>query len=89
MDVEENVRRVALRVQKGGHHVPEEDIRRRFVRAHANFWEMYRGLADYWQVFSNPPIDGRLLLADGAQSGIRVSHEEFFEKFLKICYSVP
>jgi predicted ABC-type ATPase len=32
------VQRVSERVQKGGHLVPEPDIRRRFVRSLANFW---------------------------------------------------
>ena len=42
------VNRVRQRVILGGHDVPELDIRRRFVRAIANFWNIYRGLADFW-----------------------------------------
>ena len=47
------VDRVRQRVQLGGHDVPETDIRRRFSRAIANFWQIYRILADYWLLVYN------------------------------------
>ncbi len=50
---DENVRRVRERVKKGGHDVPEEDIRRRFSRSFHNFWHLYRELADAWAVVYN------------------------------------
>ena len=39
--------RVEERVQKGGHSVPEPDIRRRFLHSIHNFWRLYRPLADH------------------------------------------
>lgn len=47
------VARVAERVRKGGHDVPEEDIRRRYDRSIRNFWTLYRELADSWVVLYN------------------------------------
>jgi predicted ABC-type ATPase len=47
------VRRVAARVQQGGHNVPRADILRRFARGWANFQRIYRGLADVWAVYDN------------------------------------
>ncbi len=47
------VERVAERVRKGGHDVPEHDIRRRHVRSINNFWTVYRELADNWVVLYN------------------------------------
>jgi predicted ABC-type ATPase len=47
------VKRVAERVQKGGHSVPEEDVRRRFSRSLVNFWKLYRPLADRWSLWYN------------------------------------
>ena len=51
------VDRVALRVTHGGHHVPEEDVRRRFERSRKHFIEDYLPLADEWGVWDNqsPP----------------------------------
>ena len=61
------VDRVAERVSKGGHFVPESDIRRRFHRAIDNFWNMYRPLADHWLLTYNSgrvPVDVALGTAD-------------------------
>jgi len=45
--------RVKERVQKGGHDVPESDMRRRFDRSISNFLNYYRHLADSWILFEN------------------------------------
>ncbi len=47
------VARVAERVRKGGHEVPEVDIRRRYVRSIRNFWTLYRDFADSWVMLYN------------------------------------
>jgi predicted ABC-type ATPase len=51
------VARVALRVKLGGHHVPEDDVRRRFDRSRRHFLEDYLPLADEWVLWENaePP----------------------------------
>jgi predicted ABC-type ATPase len=51
------VARVALRVRLGGHHVPENDVRRRFDRSRKHFMEDYLPLADEWGLWDNqsPP----------------------------------
>ena len=51
------VDRVALRVTHGGHHVPDEDVRRRFDRSRKHCIEDYLPLADEWGVWDNhvPP----------------------------------
>lgn len=47
------IQRVADRVARGGHHVPEEDVRRRYRRSLENFLEVYLPLADHWEVWRN------------------------------------
>lgn len=47
------IKRVAYRVKQGGHDVPPEDIRRRYVRGWLNFERQYRPLADAWVVYEN------------------------------------
>jgi predicted ABC-type ATPase len=51
--VELALRRVALRVQQGGHDVAAVDVRRRFLRGLHNFDSEYRELADAWSVYDN------------------------------------
>ncbi len=50
---ETSVARVRNRVQARGHHVPTEDVVRRFYRSKHNFWYMYRNLVDRWSLFYN------------------------------------
>ena len=47
------LKRIADRVQQGGHHVPAIDVKRRFRRGWNNFQTTYRPLADAWVVYEN------------------------------------
>ena len=50
---ETSVARVRNRVEAGGHHVPTEDVVRRFYRSKRNFWYTYRHLVDRWSLVYN------------------------------------
>lgn len=52
-NVDAAIRRVAIRVQQGGHDVPEKTIRRRFSRGLTNFTEVYKNLVDAWVLYDN------------------------------------
>jgi predicted ABC-type ATPase len=52
-DADLAVARVAVRVAQGGHGVAEEVIRRRFSQGWWNFQNLYRDLADSWQLYDN------------------------------------
>jgi predicted ABC-type ATPase len=45
------VARVANRVRQGGHHIPEVDVRRRFVLSQRNLFGLYRPLVDAWWLY--------------------------------------
>jgi predicted ABC-type ATPase len=59
------VARVAERVRQGGHDVPEGVIRRRFAAGLKNFFKLYQGVADTWQMFDNSGVSGPRLIASG------------------------
>ena len=48
--------RVRIRVEAGGHDIPEETLERRFVKSKQNFWKIYRSLVDEWYIFD---VDSR------------------------------
>ncbi len=48
-----NISRVAIRVIAGGHHVPKDDIIRRFYRSQEMFFEVYKDLVDRWEIYYN------------------------------------
>lgn len=50
--VEQHIARVAARVKKGGHNIPETDIRRRWVGSHANLIRLIPHVTDL-RVFDN------------------------------------
>ena len=53
------VDRVRHRVRRGGHHIPEEEIRRRFDSGWRNFQLVYKGLVDEWALYDatqSPPV---------------------------------
>jgi predicted ABC-type ATPase len=76
------VQRVHERVLKGGHSVPEVDIRRRFLRSIRNFWRLYRPLADHWLLVynaGNQPLD----VAAGTAADISVHDAEVYAAFTR------
>jgi predicted ABC-type ATPase len=61
---EHAIARVAERVRLGGHHVPEETVRRRYSGGLRNFFELYQPMATMWRFYENSqPSDPRLIAA--------------------------
>jgi predicted ABC-type ATPase len=79
--VEDSIRRVAVRVAQGGHHVPEEDIRRRFRLGLQNFFTLYQPFCDTWNVYLN--ADDAVLVAHGTADCIEIDHCAIFERFVR------
>lgn len=60
---EMNIERVAKRVLNGGHHIPEDVIRRRYLGGLKNLFSLYLPIADVWQVYDNTLTDDMKLVA--------------------------
>ncbi len=76
----ECVKRVQERASKGGHTVPEDDIRRRFSRSILNFWHLYRPLSDYWVVVYNSGAQPEEFVF-GDKVGTTILDEGLFSRF--------
>lgn len=61
-DVELHIKRVSERVRKGGHDVPEADIRRRYQRSLVNFFGLYQPLATTWNIVDNSRSTPRVVV---------------------------
>jgi predicted ABC-type ATPase len=61
------VQRVHERVGSGGHHVPEQVVRRRYAVGLKNFWTLYQPLADAWSVYDNSVSQGPVSIASGGR----------------------
>ena len=56
------VARVRNRVREGGHHVPEDVIRRRFDAGWRNFQQIYRDIVNEWRLYDTTETYPRLVV---------------------------
>ena len=47
------IERVAFSVVQGGHHIPEDIIRRRFIAGRKNFEQKYSAIVNDWALYDN------------------------------------
>ena len=74
--------RVAARVKKGGHNVPEKDIERRFYRSFSNFRKIYLPVADTWQIVYNG-LKRPMEIAFGNKDFKTIIDEEYYKIFME------
>ncbi len=72
------IERIKDRVREGGHNVPAEDVRRRFVRGINNFFKLYESLFDSWMLFDNSRVKP-LLIAKRKNGNMELNNEELFK----------
>ena len=77
-----SINRIKVRVLNGGHHVPTEDVIRRFHRSKNNFWFKYKDIVDEWSLFYNGSAEYSLI-AKSINNNIEVFNEELYNVFTK------
>lgn len=50
---DEAIARVAQRVAQGGHYIPDDVVRRRFLSGLENFEKIYKEEVNLWQLYDN------------------------------------
>lgn len=75
-----SIERIKIRVLNGGHHVPDDDVIRRFARSKINFWNIYRTMVDSWEIYDN---SGKVFLPVCIGKGLDyiILDHEMFETF--------
>ncbi|HVF68569.1 MAG TPA: zeta toxin family protein [Pyrinomonadaceae bacterium] len=84
-NVELALERVKRRVLTGGHGVPEDVVRRRYVRGARNFFRSYQPLADSWVLYDNSVSGAEVKVAVG--EGVSVTElleESLWREFEKV-----
>ena len=74
--------RVADRVRRGGHNVPEKIVRRRFKRGLPNLFNLYRPLLDLWAIFDNS-TDHPVMIACEEDRDLEIIDSVLFSKLSK------
>jgi predicted ABC-type ATPase len=81
-DVKLALERIADRVRKGGHNIPEATVRRRFHKSLANFFDLYEPLMNAWTIFDNSSDKPkRIAYKEGGR--LRIVDSEMFAGLLK------
>ncbi len=65
------VKRVETRVKEGGHHIPENVIRRRYENGLNNFFNIYSSIVDEWMFIENSGEPYKLI-AQKTKSEVKV-----------------
>ena len=76
------IARIKDRVAEGGHNVPVEDVRRRFVRGINNFFKLYESLFDTWTLFDNSRAKP-LLIAKRKNNHVELGNAGLFKMIQK------
>lgn len=79
---QECIERIAIRVKNGGHHIPDEDVIRRFYRSKTNFWQHYKDIVDNWVLYFNG-IQSIQEVALGKKDEFIIQDKTLFQLFIK------
>jgi predicted ABC-type ATPase len=74
--------RIAERVQKGGHNIPEGVVRRRFGKGIYNLFNIYRPLLDFWILVDNSSSVPNMIAFEKS-SKMTIVNEGTFSKIMK------
>jgi predicted ABC-type ATPase len=75
--------RIKVRVIKGGHHVPDADVLRRYIRSKINFLKIINsGLIDEWTLYYNG-CETYIKVAQGRPNFIDISDQDLYNKFIR------
>ncbi len=71
------IERVRARVASGGHNIPDEVVRRRYMAGLHYFFNVYRQMADRWILADNSQIPFKVV-AEGQKDLLTIKDEETY-----------
>lgn len=72
--------RVAERVSKGGHNIPQEIIVRRYYEGINNLFKIYMPIVDTWILVNNSKTPRNIVASGGKDQTINVRNNILFKK---------
>lgn len=76
------VMRVAERVANGGHNIPEEIIRRRYVAGISNLFNLFAKEVDSWVIFDNSENPRKQIASGGKNAETMIDEEMLYTMML-------
>lgn len=74
--VELAILRVKERVKVGGHFVPEETVKRRYISGIKNFFKLYQPMADSWNFCDNSIFNRPIVIAAESRKNTLSIHNQ-------------
>ncbi|MBQ7419212.1 MAG: zeta toxin family protein [Prevotella sp.] len=74
------LQRVAERVSKGGHNIPESIVRRRYSLGIRNLFNLFMNEVDYWTIYDNSEYPAVLVASGGKDDDVTIMSESTFKK---------
>ena len=74
------VQRVAERVAKGGHSIPEPIIKRRYASGIKNLLHLFMSEVDYWDIYDNSEIPRKQIACGGKDVETTIYEKSLFSK---------
>lgn len=74
------LQRVAERVAKGGHNIPEPIIRRRYVLGISNLFNLFMKEVDYWTIYDNSTYPAVQIASGGRKEEETILKESTFKQ---------
>lgn len=72
--------RIAERVSKGGHNIPEPTVRRRYVAGINNLFRLFMDEVDYWVMYDNSEYPRKQIACGGKDAQIVIYDETLLNK---------
>lgn len=74
------IRRVAERVAKGGHNIPEPIIRRRYTAGLNNLFNLFMDQVDYWDIYDNSDYPRKQIACGGKNAKTIINEDILFNQ---------
>jgi predicted ABC-type ATPase len=82
--VELAIERVKIRVEEGGHSIPVNVIKRRYLAGLKNLFQLYMSESSYWMIFNNSSLSAELIAEGYNNYKINIQNKRTFEIIKKI-----
>ena len=80
------IQRVKNRVAEGGHHIPEDVIRRRYKKGVKNLFELFISICDYWIIIDNSQTPYNIVAEGQEEQELKIQNQSVWEKLKNLSH---
>ncbi|MBX0334895.1 zeta toxin family protein [Pontibacter sp. HSC-14F20] len=80
------IQRVKNRVAEGGHHIPEDVIRRRYKKGVKNLFELFIPICDYWIIIDNSQTPYNIVAEGQQEQELKIQSQSVWEKLKELSH---